>query len=116
MEGWELRSYPSTGVRSTLSRYIGGDSGGIGSVTLGRLQEAGTIKVADVLMVENPPRKFRFEEDETRKVHQTYGTNGITTPITLRLTPKRETSTPIGRWCRAKQRQSRQTQIRCRNR
>ncbi|MDQ8208768.1 FAD-binding oxidoreductase [Coraliomargarita sp. SDUM461003] len=87
-EGWELRSYPSTWVRSTLSGYIGGGSGGIGSVTWGRLQEAGTIKAVDLLTVENPPRKFRLEEEETRKVHHTYGTNGISTRITLRLAPK----------------------------
>ncbi|HBR93564.1 MAG TPA: hypothetical protein DEA90_05305 [Opitutae bacterium] len=87
-EGWELRSYPSTWVRSTLSGYIGGGSGGIGSVTWGRLQEAGTIKTAEVLTVEDPPRKFRLEEEAARKIHHTYGTNGITTRITLRLAPK----------------------------
>ncbi|MBC2607904.1 FAD-binding oxidoreductase [Pelagicoccus albus] len=87
-KGLELRSYPSTWVKSTLSGFIGGGSGGIGSVTWGRLHEAGTIKAVEFLSLENPPRKFRLEEEDTCKVYHTYGTNGIVTRITLRLAPK----------------------------
>lgn len=86
--GWELRSYPSTWVKSTLSGFIGGGSGGIGSVTWGRLHEAGTIKAVDMYTVENPPRKIRLEEADTSQVYHTYGTNGIFSRITLRLAPK----------------------------
>ncbi|MEM9159276.1 MAG: FAD-binding protein, partial [Verrucomicrobiota bacterium] len=89
-KSWELRSYPSTWVKSSLSGYISGGSGGIGSITWGRLQEAGTIKSVDLITVENPPRKFRVEGEEAKRVYHTYGTNGIITRVALRLAPKRD--------------------------
>lgn len=87
--GWELRSYPSTWVKSTLGGYIGGGSGGIGSVTWGRLSEGGTIKAIDILTVENPPRRYHLGEEQALDVQHTYGSNAVLRRITLRLAPKR---------------------------
>lgn len=88
-KGWELRNYPSTWIKSTLGGYLGGGSGGIGSVTWGGLRDNGTVKAVEMLTAEDPPKRLRLEEEAALDVLHTYGSNAIVTRATLRLAPKR---------------------------
>lgn len=87
--GWELRCYPSTWVKSTLSGFIAGGSAGIGSITWGGLRENGTIKRIKLLTLEAEPRELVLEGDDTLAAFHAYGTNGVITEIQLRLAPAR---------------------------
>lgn len=87
--GYELRCYPSTIVKATVGGFIGGGSGGIGSISWGGLRDLGTIKALEVMTVEAQPKVVRFTEDECLKIFHAYGTNGIIVGIELRLAPKR---------------------------
>ncbi len=87
--GWELRCYPSTWVKSTIAGFVGGGSGGIGSITHGGLREPGTIKRFKILTVEAEPKIITLEEAETMRVFHAYGTNGIIIEVQLRLAPAR---------------------------
>ena len=87
--GWELRCYPSTWVKSTLSGFIAGGSAGIGSITWGGLRDNGTIKRIKLLTLEAEPREIVLEEADALKAFHAYGTNGVITEIQLRLAPAR---------------------------
>ncbi|TAG27776.1 MAG: FAD-binding oxidoreductase [Verrucomicrobia bacterium] len=87
--GWELRCYPSTWVKSTVSGFIAGGSAGIGSITWGGLRENGTIKRVTVLTMEAEPREIVLEEAEALKAFHTYGTTGVIIELQLRLAPAR---------------------------
>ncbi len=87
--GWELRCYPSTWVKSTVAGFVGGGSGGIGSISHGGLREPGTIKRFKILTVEAEPKIITLEEAETMRVFHAYGTNGIIIEVQLRLAPAR---------------------------
>jgi FAD/FMN-containing dehydrogenase len=87
--GWELRCYPSTWVKSTVSGFIAGGSAGIGSITWGGLRENGTIKRVTVLTMEAEPREIVLEEAEALKAFHTYGTTGVIVELQLRLAPAR---------------------------
>src|SRR5260221_2455482 len=55
--GWEMRMHPSTKPPPTISRYVAGGSGGIGSVRYGGLRRAGHIpSAAQRTLGEEPPR------------------------------------------------------------
>lgn len=85
--GWELRCYPSTWIKSTVAGFLGGGSGGIGSISWGGLREPGTIKRFKILTVEEEPRLLTLDEAETMRVFHAYGTNGIIVEVQLRLAP-----------------------------
>lgn len=85
--GWELRCYPSTWVKATIAGFLGGGSGGIGSISWGGLLEPGTVKRMKLLTVEAEPRILTLEENETRSAIHAYGTNGIIVEIQMRLAP-----------------------------
>jgi FAD/FMN-containing dehydrogenase len=88
-KGWELRCLPSTWVKSTLSGFVCGGSGGIGSITWGGLRDQGTIKRIRLLTMEAEPREITLEEEDTLKAFHAYGTNGVITEVQLRLAPAR---------------------------
>ena len=88
-KGWEMRCLPSTWVKSTVSGFIGGGSGGIGSITWGGLRDQGTIKRIKLLTLEGEPREITLEEEETLRAYHAYGTNGVITELQLRLAPAR---------------------------
>ena len=54
--GFELRMHPSTKRMATIGGFVGGGSGGIGSVNYGGLREPGNILAARVVTLEETPR------------------------------------------------------------
>lgn len=88
-KGWELRCLPSTWVKSTVSGFVCGGSGGIGSITWGGLRDQGNIKRIKLLTMEEDPREITLEEEDTLQAYHAYGTNGVITELQLRLAPAR---------------------------
>jgi hypothetical protein len=85
--GWELRMIPSTYKVATIGGFIGGGSGGIGSITYGQLRDRGNLHAVRVVTLENEPRVLELRGDETQKVNHAYGTNGIITQLEIPLAP-----------------------------
>lgn len=85
--GWELRCYPSTVVKASVGGFLGGGSGGIGSVAHGGLRDFETVKAIEVVTMEDPPRVVMHEGQAVHDVLHAWGTNGIITKIWLALTP-----------------------------
>jgi hypothetical protein len=90
--GWELRCYPSTIVKASLGGFLGGGSGGVGSVAHGGLRDFGTVRALDVVTMEAEPCVVRHEGDAVHEILHAWGTNGIITRIWLALTPAVEWS------------------------
>jgi len=85
--GWELRMVPSTYRTATIGGFIGGGSGGIGSITYGQLRERGNLHAVRVVTMEDDPRVIELRGDEVQKVNHAYGTNGIITELEIPLAP-----------------------------
>ena len=51
--GWELRCYPSTIAKASLGGFLGGGSGGIGSVAHGGLRDFETVRAFEVVTMES---------------------------------------------------------------
>ncbi|WP_035991230.1 FAD-binding oxidoreductase [Leptolyngbya sp. KIOST-1] len=85
--GWELRMYPSTYRTATIGGFIGGGSGGIGSITYGQLRDRGNLNAVRVVTFEDNPRVIELRGDEVQKVNHAYGTNGIITELEIPLGP-----------------------------
>lgn len=83
--GWELRMYPSTYRTATIGGFIGGGSGGIGSITYGQLRDRGNLHAVRVVTLEDEPRVIELRGDEVQKVNHAYGTNGIITQLEIPL-------------------------------
>jgi len=90
--GWELRCYPSTVAKASVGGFLGGGSGGIGSVTHGGLRDFNTVRAFDIVTMEEHPRLIHLEGDDIHGVLHAWGTNGIMTRIWLALTPAVEWS------------------------
>ena len=88
--GWELRCYPSTVVKASVGGFLGGGSGGIGSVTHGGLRDFATVRALDVVTMEESPRLVHHEGEAIHEILHAWGTNGIITRIWLALTPSVE--------------------------
>ncbi len=84
--GWELRCYPSTVVKASVGGFLGGGSGGIGSVAHGGLRDFGTVRAIDVVTMEDPPRVVHHQGEAVHEILHAWGTNGIITRIWLALT------------------------------
>ncbi|HAC65286.1 MAG TPA: FAD-linked oxidase [Cyanothece sp. UBA12306] len=85
--GWELRMAPSTYRTATIGGFIGGGSGGMGSVTYGQLRDRGNLQSVRVVSVEDEPRVIELRGDEVQQVNHAYGTNGIITQLEIPLAP-----------------------------
>jgi FAD/FMN-containing dehydrogenase len=85
--GWELRCYPSTIVKASVGGFLGGGSGGIGSVAHGGLRSFETVRAIEVVTMEAKPRVVLHEGEAVHEVLHAWGTNGIITRIWLALTP-----------------------------
>jgi FAD binding domain len=88
--GWELRCYPSTVAKASVGGFLGGGSGGIGSVAHGGLRDFATVRALDVVTMEDPPRVIHHEGEAVHDILHAWGTNGIITRIWLALTPSVE--------------------------
>ncbi len=85
--GWELRMFPSTRRTATIGGFVGGGSGGVGSINFGQMREAGTLLAARVVTMEREPRVLELRGAEVNRVHHAYGTNGIITELQIAMAP-----------------------------
>ena len=90
--GWELRCYPSTIIKASVGGFLGGGSGGIGSVAHGGLRDFQTVRALEVVTMEPEPRVVLHEGEAVHEILHAWGTNGIITRIWLALTPAVEWS------------------------
>jgi FAD/FMN-containing dehydrogenase len=85
--GWEIRMAPSTYRTATIGGFIGGGSGGMGSITYGQLRDRGNLHAVRVVTMEDQPRVIELRGDDVQKVNHAYGTNGIITELEIPLGP-----------------------------
>ncbi len=90
--GWELRCYPSTIVKASLGGFLGGGSGGIGSVAHGGLRDFQTVRGIEVVTMEPEPRIVLHEGEAVHEILHAWGTNGVIRRIWLALAPAVEWS------------------------
>jgi FAD/FMN-containing dehydrogenase len=88
--GWEVRMAPSTYRTATIGGFVGGGSGGIGSVTYGQLQDRGNLLGLRVVTLEAEPRVLELRGQAVYQVAHAYGTNGIITQLEIPLAPAYE--------------------------
>jgi FAD/FMN-containing dehydrogenase len=86
-EGWELRMFPSTKRSATIGGFVGGGSGGVGSITWGGLRERGNVLAARIVTLEDEPRVIELRNDEALNVNHAWGTTGIITALEMPLAP-----------------------------
>ncbi|ERT04711.1 FAD binding domain protein [Lyngbya aestuarii BL J] len=86
-QGWELRMVPSTYRTATIGGFIGGGSGGIGSINYGQLRDRGNLQAVRVVTLEDEPQVLELRGDDVQKVNHAYGTNGIITALEIPLAP-----------------------------
>ena len=86
--GWELRCYPSTIVKASLGGFLGGGSGGVGSVLNGNLRDYDTVRALEVVTMEEEPQVHFLEGQAVHDILHAWGTNGVITKIWLALAPK----------------------------
>lgn len=86
-QGWEIRMYPSTYRTATIGGFIGGGSGGIGSITYGQLRDRGNLNAVRVVTLEETPQVLELRGDAVQQVNHAYGTNGIITKLEIPLGP-----------------------------
>lgn len=86
-KGWELRMYPSTLVKASVGGFLGGGSGGIGSVAHGGLRDFDTVRAFEVVTMEDTPRVVLHEGPAVHEILHAWGTNGILTRIWFALAP-----------------------------
>jgi len=85
--GWDLRCYPSTIVKASVGGFLGGGSGGVGSVAHGGLRDFNTVRALEVVTMEREPRVVLHEGEAVHEILHAWGTNGVITRIWLALTP-----------------------------
>ncbi|MDZ8237906.1 MAG: FAD-binding oxidoreductase [Nostoc sp. ChiQUE01a] len=85
--GWEIRMAPSTYRTATIGGFIGGGSGGIGSIEYGLLADRGNILALRVVTLEDEPRTIELRGDDVQKVNHAWGINGIITEVEIPLGP-----------------------------
>ena len=90
--GWELRCYPSTIIKASVGGFLGGGSGGIGTVAHGNLRDFQTVRAIEVVTMEPEPRVVLHEGEGVHDILHAWGTNGIITRIWLALAPAVEWS------------------------
>ncbi len=84
---WELRMVPSTYQSATIGGFIGGGSGGIGSITWGQLRDTGNLRAARVVTVEESPRVLELRGHDVQTINHAYGCTGIIIELEIPLAP-----------------------------
>ena len=85
--GQELRTLPSTFRHATIGGFVGGGSGGVGSINWGGLREFGNILRLRVVTMEAEPRVLELTGMDIQKANHAYGTTGIITELEMPLAP-----------------------------
>ena len=86
-KGWELRMYPSTLAKASVGGFLGGGSGGIGSVAHGGLRDFDNVQAFEVVTMEDSPRVVLHRGEAVHEILHAWGTNGILTRIWFPLAP-----------------------------
>src|SRR5579863_8749654 len=86
-QGWELRMYPSTLVKASVGGFLGGGSGGIGSVAHGQLRDFDNVRAFEVVTMEEEPCVVLHEGPAVHEILHAWGTNGVLTRIWFALAP-----------------------------
>ncbi|KYG30755.1 FAD-binding oxidoreductase [Alkalihalobacillus trypoxylicola] len=89
-DGYSLRFFPSTYLKSTLGGFIAGGTGGIGSIEYGTLWDEGNVVRLTILTLEEKPRLFTIEGEELKKYIHHYGLSGVIIEAEIALAPYRE--------------------------
>ncbi len=84
--GQEMRMHPSTAKTASIGGFIGGGSGGVGSIRWGGLRDLGNVLRLRVVTMEAEPRVLELNGWDLQKVSHAYGTNGVITEIEIPLT------------------------------
>src|SRR6202008_658011 len=74
-------------AKATLGGFLGGGSGGIGSVANGNLRDFQTVPGLEVITMEAEPRIVKHEGEAVPEILHAWGTNGVITRIWLALAP-----------------------------
>lgn len=85
--GRQLRLLPSTWRSASIGGFVAGGSGGIGSIRWGFLRDPGHLLGAEVVTVEQEPRRLQLDAPEAEALNHAYGTNGILTRLQLATAP-----------------------------
>ncbi|MGP1395923.1 MAG: FAD-binding oxidoreductase [Inquilinaceae bacterium] len=85
--GQELRMFPSTYRTASIGGFIGGGSGGVGSIGWGGLRDLGNVLRLRVVTMEAEPRILEMTGEDLHKVMHAYGTNGVITEVEVPLAP-----------------------------
>ncbi len=70
-----------------MGGFLGGGSGGIGSVTHGGLRDFDTVRAFEVVTMEEQPRVMLHEGAAVHEILHAWGTNGVMTRIWFALAP-----------------------------
>lgn len=81
----ELRMFPSTYRTASIGGFIGGGSGGVGSITWGGLRDFGNVLRLKIVTMEAEPRQLELTGEDLHKVMHAYGTNGVITELEVPL-------------------------------
>jgi FAD/FMN-containing dehydrogenase len=74
-------------VKASVGGFLGGGSGGIGSVAHGGLRDFDTVRGFEVVTMEQEPRVVLHEGAAVHEILHAWGTNGVLTRIWFALTP-----------------------------
>ncbi|MEM7725420.1 MAG: FAD-binding oxidoreductase [Cyanobacteria bacterium P01_A01_bin.45] len=83
--GWEMRMSPSTYRTATIGGFVGGGSGGIGSIQYGLLGDRGNLLALKIVTMEEEPRTIELRGDQVNSCNHAWGINGIITEIEIPL-------------------------------
>src|SRR5271170_4052899 len=75
--GWELRCYPSTVVKASVGGFLGGGSGGIGSVAHGNLRDFQTVRAIEAVTMEADPRVVLHQGEAVHDILHAWGTTAL---------------------------------------
>jgi FAD/FMN-containing dehydrogenase len=84
--GQEMRMHPSTAKTASIGGFVGGGSGGVGSIRWGGLRDLGNVLSLRVVTMEENPRVLELNGWDLQKVSHAYGTNGVITQVEIPLT------------------------------